>query len=316
MKRFLLVESPVSSGIVNNLTPSLISHRMFDDVLDGLSQLTNTDDFSLFELPPTVPSGSSSTSAGAMGPLQGPSTQSGTDPSSGAGGSLPSASEIDGLWSPPLASSCRAELASVVKSESSSCEFFTENDLKALAKDRQKKDNHNMIERRRRFNINDRIKELGTLLPRNNDRHYDLVRDIRQNKGTILKATVDYVKTLKRENDRMLAVEERQKYLENQNKQLLIRIHQLEVQLANSRGGPGGTVATAASDRCPSPTPSPWTSEFYVKREPSPGHEPSSPSSGLGSSSPGTTCTLLTGPYEDMIVAEDGPDPLLSSLIN
>lgn len=28
-------------------------------------------------------------------------------------------------------------------------------------KDRQKKDNHNMIERRRRFNINDRIKELG-----------------------------------------------------------------------------------------------------------------------------------------------------------
>lgn len=59
-------------------------------MLDGLSQLTNTDDFSLFELPPTVPSGSSSTSAGAMGPLQGSLTQSGTDPSSGAGGSLPS----------------------------------------------------------------------------------------------------------------------------------------------------------------------------------------------------------------------------------
>lgn len=38
------------------------------------------------------------------------------------------------------------------------------------------------VERRRRFNINDRIKELGTLLPRNTDRHYELVRDIRQNK--------------------------------------------------------------------------------------------------------------------------------------
>lgn len=32
-----------------------------------------------------------------------------------------------------------------------------------LDKDRQKKDNHNMIERRRRFNINDRIKELGKI---------------------------------------------------------------------------------------------------------------------------------------------------------
>ena len=33
-------------------------------------------------------------------------------------------------------------------------------------RDRRKKDIHNMIERRRRYNINDRIKELGTLLPR------------------------------------------------------------------------------------------------------------------------------------------------------
>ncbi|RZC32019.1 microphthalmia-associated transcription factor [Asbolus verrucosus] len=47
-------------------------------------------------------------------------------------------------------------------------------ELHALAKDRQKKDNHNMIERRRRFNINDRIKELGTLLPKNNDPYYEI----------------------------------------------------------------------------------------------------------------------------------------------
>lgn len=54
--------------------------------------------------------------------------------------------------------------------------------------------------------------------------------------GTILKATVDYVKTLKRENDRMAAIEERQKFLENQNKQLVLRIHQLEVQVSRWEG--------------------------------------------------------------------------------
>ena len=52
---------------------------------------------------------------------------------------------MDDLWTPPLASSCPAELA-MVKSESSSCEFFTESDLKSIAKERQKKDNHNMSE--------------------------------------------------------------------------------------------------------------------------------------------------------------------------
>lgn len=84
---------------------------------------------------------------------------------------------------------------------------FTEAEVRALAKERQKKDNHNLskslkitelpllsplhyvntnlknlkftfylfifdqilVERRRRFNINDRIKELGTLIPKSND---------------------------------------------------------------------------------------------------------------------------------------------------
>ena len=67
-------------------------------------------------------------------------------------------------------------------------EPLTEEDLRALHKDRQKKDNHNiskyrnkeiclkkvkilfcLVERRRRYNINDRIKELGTLLPKQQD---------------------------------------------------------------------------------------------------------------------------------------------------
>lgn len=39
-------------------------------------------------------------------------------------------------------------------------------DKKFWEKDRKKKDNHNLIERKRRLNINDKIKELGKLLPR------------------------------------------------------------------------------------------------------------------------------------------------------
>ncbi|NXK70050.1 TFEB factor, partial [Sylvietta virens] len=58
-------------------------------------------------------------------------------------------------------SSCPAELTQ--KRE------LTDAESRALAKERQKKDNHNLIERRRRFNINDRIKELGMLIPKAND---------------------------------------------------------------------------------------------------------------------------------------------------
>lgn len=92
------------------------------------------------------------------------------------------------------------------------------------AKDRQKKDNHNMIERRRRFNINDRIKELGTLLPKNNESYYEIVRDVRPNKGTILKSSVDYIKCLKHEINRLRKTELKQKEMEVQNKRLVQRI--------------------------------------------------------------------------------------------
>merc|ERR1719228_3169007 len=88
-------------------------------------------------------------------------------------------------------------------------EPLCEDDLRALQKDRVKKDNHNMIERRRRFNINDRIKELGTLLPKQNEQYYDIVRDVRQNKGSILKASVDYIRILKREKERKSLVEDK-----------------------------------------------------------------------------------------------------------
>ncbi|XP_068170926.1 melanocyte inducing transcription factor a isoform X2 [Antennarius striatus] len=102
--------------------------------------------------------------------------------------------------------------------------FPVEAEVRALAKERQKKDNHNLIERRRRFNINDRIKELGTLIPKSSD------PDMRWNKGTILKASVDYIRRLQREQQRAKELECRQRKLEHANRHLMLRIQELEIQ--------------------------------------------------------------------------------------
>nr|XP_028602626.1 transcription factor EC isoform X2 [Podarcis muralis] len=104
-------------------------------------------------------------------------------------------------------------------------------DTRAMAKERQKKDNHNLIERRRRYNINYRIKELGTLIPKSND------PDMRWNKGTILKASVEYIKWLQKEQQRGRELEHRQKKLEQANRRLLLRIQELEIQ-ARAHGLP------------------------------------------------------------------------------
>ncbi|KAJ8265124.1 hypothetical protein COCON_G00142230 [Conger conger] len=122
-----------------------------------------------------------------------------------------------GMSGPAIAmtsNSCPANLA--VKKEMS--------EARAMAKERQKKDNHNLIERRRRFNINDRIKELGTMIPKTND------LDTRWNKGTILKASVDYIKRMQRDMQRSKEVENNFKRMEMANKQLWLRIQELEMQ--------------------------------------------------------------------------------------
>ncbi|KAK3512878.1 hypothetical protein QTP70_028948 [Hemibagrus guttatus] len=97
-------------------------------------------------------------------------------------------------------------------------------EARALAKERQKKDNHNLIERRRRFNINDRIKELGTMIPKTND------LDVRWNKGTILRASVEYIKRMQKDMQRTREVESNFKRMEVVNKQLWLRIQELEMQ--------------------------------------------------------------------------------------
>ncbi|XP_051769433.1 transcription factor EB isoform X3 [Ctenopharyngodon idella] len=112
--------------------------------------------------------------------------------------------------------SCPANLA--IKRELSDAE------ARAMAKERQKKDNHNLIERRRRFNINDRIKELGTMIPKTND------LDVRWNKGTILRASVEYIKRMQKDIQRTREVENNFRRMEMANKQLWLRIQELERQ--------------------------------------------------------------------------------------
>ncbi|XP_038872678.1 microphthalmia-associated transcription factor-like isoform X4 [Salvelinus namaycush] len=119
--------------------------------------------------------------------------------------------------------SCPGSLSNI-KREFSVFPFRPEAEVRAMAKERQKKDNHNLIERRRRFNINDRIKELGTLIPKSND------PDMRWNKGTILKASVDYIRKLQREQQRAKELELRQRRLEHANRHLMLRIQELEMQ--------------------------------------------------------------------------------------
>lgn len=140
-----------------------------------------------------------------------------------------------GMAGPTIAmtsNSCPANLA--IKREIS--------EARAMAKERQKKDNHNLIERRRRFNINDRIKELGTMIPKTND------LDVRWNKGTILRASVEYIKRMQKDVQRTREVENNFKRMEVANKQLWLRIQELEMQArvhglpSNSPSGLGNNM--------------------------------------------------------------------------
>merc|ERR1719510_1247562 len=129
-------------------------------------------------------------------------------------------------------------------------EPLTEEDLKALQKDRQKKDNHNLIERRRRYNINDRIKELGTLLPKENEEYFDLVRDVRQNKGSILKASVEYIKKLKIDQERKNILEQKSRKIEFQNKKLILKLREYEKELKKAKA----TLNAQKKSASPPPT--------------------------------------------------------------
>ena len=52
-------------------------------------------------------------------------------------------------------------------------------------------------------------------------RYHNLVKDVRQNKGSILRATVEYIKVLKDDQGRQRQLEEKLKFQEFQQRKLL-----------------------------------------------------------------------------------------------
>ncbi|KAI6236270.1 Transcription factor E3 [Aphelenchoides besseyi] len=136
--------------------------------------------------------------------------------------------------SPPLSSSnFRQVVSSSAPTSSFDMEKFVRRGTSAAAttvdadfyRDRRKKDIHNMIERRRRYNINDRIKELGLMLPKST------AEEMKLNKGTILKASCDYIRQLRRERDMIMQNHQQSQMFEDSSKQYIQRIRELEQAL-------------------------------------------------------------------------------------
>ncbi|XP_062611649.1 uncharacterized protein LOC134273467 [Saccostrea cucullata] len=98
-------------------------------------------------------------------------------------------------------------------------------EMEVRRKDKLKKDNHNIIERRRRYHINDRIKELASLLPTSTPQSMKL------HKGSILKASVEYLKDLKKDKEKLARCEARQKEMEAKYQKILIREFQIELKM-------------------------------------------------------------------------------------
>ncbi|XP_051964011.1 transcription factor E3a isoform X2 [Xyrauchen texanus] len=227
-----------------------------------------------------------------------------------------------------VSNSCPADLHDVKRE-------LTDAEAKALMKERQKKDNHNIIERRRRFNINDRIKELGGLIPKSSD------PEVRWNKGTILKASVDYIRKLKKEQQRAKEMEMRQKKLEQANFSLLLRIQELEMQARvhgiSSSQNSDSTLAqqqTLTLDSHPSDDPLSKTHLLLNQTTPSSFLSPPSSTSSVGGA---VTSSLDLGTISfgelddpassvfnpalmadiglgDILMDDSGIDPLLSSV--
>ncbi|XP_064495553.1 microphthalmia-associated transcription factor-like [Pseudopipra pipra] len=113
-----------------------------------------------------------------------------------------------------ISNSCPANLPNVKRE-------LTDSETRTLIKKRQKKDNHNLNERRR-FNINNHLKELCTLIPNDSNICWD--------KTTILKASVDYIHKLQRDLQCTKELENNLKKLEHANNHLLLRIQKFEMQ--------------------------------------------------------------------------------------
>ncbi|XP_066456380.1 transcription factor EB isoform X2 [Eleutherodactylus coqui] len=248
-----------------------------------------------------------------------------TEPALSMPNTLPFSSSHLGLYSDSsrlsdtvvgvTSNSCPADLP--IKRELTG-NLYAEN--RALARERQKKDTHNMIERRRRFNINDRIKELGTLIPKTND------LDTRWNKGTILKASVEYIKHMQKEQHRSRELESHSKQLEQANKQLWLRVQELELQ-AQAHGIPTSSPQSMNNGAVKQePEAMPMVHQQLTVPQQGPYQQQMDFSSGLGyqsSACADTSFPALSRTELDLMLMEDTMissdpmmtcDPLLSTL--
>ncbi|XP_048749433.2 transcription factor EC-like [Ostrea edulis] len=103
------------------------------------------------------------------------------------------------------------------KTSSASKALESEDEMDLRCKDRIRKDNHNIIERRRRYNINDRIKEISSLLPPSTHPSMKL------SKGSILKAAVQCFKDLKRDQENLKTLEAKQKAMNSKYQKMQLR---------------------------------------------------------------------------------------------
>ena len=123
--------------------------------------------------------------------------------------------------------SCPNDMARLKKLQSMN---LTEEEIRYFLKEikeKQKKESHNLVERRRRFNINDRINELGGILNRENK-----LTD-KKNKGLILKASIEYIQNLENKLTHTKELEDKLSQMTMLNRQLMERINELEVTTSN-----------------------------------------------------------------------------------
>ncbi|OZJ04419.1 hypothetical protein BZG36_02898, partial [Bifiguratus adelaidae] len=128
--------------------------------------------------------------------------------------------------------STRVFHAGEVIPESYEDDFGTQANLQAvMEKQRRRRESHNAVERRRRDNINDKIQELGQLLP-STLLDSSVGTASKHNKGMILRKSVNHIKTLQSE------------VRGYQN-----RIQELERQLAQYRTGQGDGLLSQSLKR-------------------------------------------------------------------
>lgn len=129
--------------------------------------------------------------------------------------------------------------------------FESDQERRQWMKERRKKDIHNKIEQRRRYNINDRIDDLGSLLRKGG-------HDIRHNKGAILRETIVYIRALRDYLAGLEKVEERAEELNRTNETILLRIQRMQSFLQSRGYSPSNDLCSRPA--APSVDHQEWTS--------------------------------------------------------